>query len=262
MNLAGKEIIEVLTDLGFQNQGLRGNHFVLQKGSNTVLIPDEDELAEKTVISLIEQAGLSSKDILKLLKTQRAPSAPSLDDQPEKPQPRGRSPFSRAWSARAWAPPLALFRVLLGTMFLIAALEKAPWLSPPFGWYHDFLLAAELHPSFSFLPDMVRYVLLPNFTALGWIQYFLELFIGILLVAGLFTVLTSFIATVWIAFFWILAAGLPSQWQWSYILWISGLMLLWSMRAGRSFGVDQALARKAEQRKEDSGLWQFISWLV
>lgn len=263
MNISGKEILEVLTDLGFENQGLKGNHFVLNKGSHTILVPDEDELAERTVIGLIDQAGLSSKDILKLLKLQKAGSSvPSLDGD-EKPSPKGKGFFGRAWHARAWAAPLAAFRVLLGVLFIISALEKAPWLPTAFGWLKPFLEAVSASPANPLMKMIVDSIVLPGFSSFGWFQFIFELLFGLSLVLGLFTVLSSFLGMFWVVFFSALAVGLPDPFVmlWA-VMWISSVILMWTMRAGRSFGIDQAIAKVADSRKEESGFWRFISWLV
>lgn len=262
MDISGKEILEVLTDLGFENQGLKGNHFVLNKGSHTILVPDEDELAEKTVIGLIDQAGLSSKDILKLLKMQKSGSSvPSLDD--DNPAPSGKGFFGRAWNARSWAVPLAAFRIFLGVLFIISALEKAPWLPTAFGWLKPFLEAVSASPANPLMKMIVDSVILPDFISFGWLQYAIEMLLGLSLILGLFTVLSAFLGTFYVVFFSALAVGLPDPFVmlWA-VMWISSVILMWTMRAGRSFGIDQAIARAADQRKEDSGFWRFISWLV
>lgn len=262
MDLSGKEVLEVLTDLGFHNEGLKGNHFVLKKGHHTILLPDEDELAEKTILGVIDQAGLSSRDVLKLLKAQKTgASVPSLED--ESPAPSGRGFFGRAWNSRAWAAPLAAFRILLGILFIISALEKAPWLPGPFGWLRPFLEAVSESPANALMKSVVDTMILPGFNAFGWFQFSVEMLLGLSLVIGLFTVLTAFFGTFWAIFFASLAIGLPDPFVmlWA-VMWVSSMILMWTMRAGRSFGVDQALAKVARERQEESGFWRLVGWIV
>lgn len=260
MKLSGKEFLEILQDIGFSNDGLSGNHFVVKKSGKTILIPDEEELAEKTVLSLIDQAGLSNKDILKMLSLKMGQNIVSTQD--GKDAPSG-SACSNAWSARGWLLPVAALRIVLGVMFLISALEKAPWVPGPFGWLPAFLESVASSSSIPLVKSLVEETLIPNITTFGWFQYSIELVLAITLILGFFTVLFACLGILWVAFFSVLAISLPDPFVLLFcVLWIASMMLVWSTRAGRSLGIDQALARKANERKEESGFWRFVSWLV
>lgn len=261
MNISGKEILEVLQDIGFANDGLSGNHFVAKKGAKAVLIPDEDELAEKTVLTIIDQAGLSSKDIVKLLRVKRGESAkpPQIDDEPAPSD----GLFRRAWNAKGWLAPVAALRILLGLLFLLSALEKAPWVPGPFGWLKPFLESVSSSAQIPFVKSMVDSVLIPNLLNFGWFQYSVEMVFAVCLLLGFFTVIIGLVATLWAIFFSLLAVSLPDPFVMLYVsMWIGSLIVVFATRSGRSFGIDQAIARKANERKEESWFWRYVSWLV
>ncbi|MBI2208377.1 type II toxin-antitoxin system HicA family toxin [Candidatus Woesearchaeota archaeon] len=69
--LSGKDIIKVLSKIGFEHVRTKGSHAILnkqtEKGKVTVPVPLHKELAKGTLKSIMKQAGLSLEDLLKLL---------------------------------------------------------------------------------------------------------------------------------------------------------------------------------------------------
>jgi len=70
--LSGKEIIKVLSKIGFQHIRTKGSHAILskedkEKGKITIPVPLHPELAKGTLKSIINQAGLRLEDLLNLI---------------------------------------------------------------------------------------------------------------------------------------------------------------------------------------------------
>ncbi len=69
--LSGKDVIKVLEKIGFNHIRTRGSHAILKKqtaqGSKTIPVPLHKELAKGTLKSIMNQAGLSIEDLIKLL---------------------------------------------------------------------------------------------------------------------------------------------------------------------------------------------------
>lgn len=70
--LSGKEVIKILSKIGFVHERTSGSHAILNKhedgkGKITIPVPLHRELAKGTLKSIMRQAGLSLEDLLKLL---------------------------------------------------------------------------------------------------------------------------------------------------------------------------------------------------
>jgi len=72
--LSSKDIVRVLLKIGFEHAPKRGkgSHtaFVKKDKKNTrlVVVPDRNELPKGTLLSILEQAGISKTDLLRLLE--------------------------------------------------------------------------------------------------------------------------------------------------------------------------------------------------
>jgi predicted RNA binding protein YcfA (HicA-like mRNA interferase family) len=72
--LSSKEIIRVLLKIGFEYAPKRGkgSHIAFVKKDNNktrlVIVPDRQEIPKGTLLSILEQAGLSKDDLLRLLE--------------------------------------------------------------------------------------------------------------------------------------------------------------------------------------------------
>ena len=69
--LSGKEVIKILSKIGFKHIRTRGSHAILnkedkEKGKTTIPVPLHKELAKGTLKSIMRQAGLSLDDVLRL----------------------------------------------------------------------------------------------------------------------------------------------------------------------------------------------------
>jgi len=70
--LSGRELIKVLSKIGFEHVRTRGSHAILnkidaEKRKITIPVPLHDELAKGTLKSIMNQAEMNLDDLLKLL---------------------------------------------------------------------------------------------------------------------------------------------------------------------------------------------------
>jgi len=69
--LSGKEIVKILSKLGYKHVRTRGSHIILvrqtKEGKKTIPVPNHKELARGTLKAIIKQAGLKLDDFLELL---------------------------------------------------------------------------------------------------------------------------------------------------------------------------------------------------
>ena len=70
--LSFREVIKPLKSVGFEITRQSGSHIILVKIVNnkklTVVVPHHAELAKGTLLSIIQQSGLTKEEFLKLLK--------------------------------------------------------------------------------------------------------------------------------------------------------------------------------------------------
>ncbi len=71
--LSGKDVVKILSKIGFVHVRTTGSHAILnkhnsEKGKVTIPVPLHRELAKGTLKSIMNQAGLTLDDLLKLLK--------------------------------------------------------------------------------------------------------------------------------------------------------------------------------------------------
>jgi uncharacterized membrane protein YphA (DoxX/SURF4 family) len=90
-----------------------------------------------------------------------------------------------------------------------------------------------------------------------------ETFIGVSLIAGLFTRLGSLVAIGMAANITIGILGVPHEWGWTYVMLIMLPVLFLLTDAGRSFGVDAFVAPRLERAAAGgSRVAKLIRWLV
>ena len=69
--LSANKVIKALKSVGFQITRQSGSHIIIVKYSDgrkiTVVVPNHDEIAKGTLLSIISQSGLSKEEFLKLL---------------------------------------------------------------------------------------------------------------------------------------------------------------------------------------------------
>ncbi len=69
--VSGREMIRLLTKMGFRVVGSRGSHIRLKKRNEkvlTVVVPDHRELAKGTLRSIMRKANLTLEELTRLLE--------------------------------------------------------------------------------------------------------------------------------------------------------------------------------------------------
>ncbi len=71
--LSGKDVVKILSGIGFEHIRTRGSHAILkkidkEKGSKTIPVPLHKELAKGTLKSIMNQSGLTLDKLLELVK--------------------------------------------------------------------------------------------------------------------------------------------------------------------------------------------------
>ena len=69
--LSGKELIKILSSLGYKHVRTRGSHMILvrktKKGKKTIPVPNHKELAKGTLKAIMSQAGLKRDELLEMV---------------------------------------------------------------------------------------------------------------------------------------------------------------------------------------------------
>lgn len=63
--LSGRDLIDILKNLGFVVARQKGSHVSLQKGQYKTVVPLHDDLAKGTILGILKQCGLSKDDIVR-----------------------------------------------------------------------------------------------------------------------------------------------------------------------------------------------------
>lgn len=87
---------------------------------------------------------------------------------------------------------LGLLRMMFGVLWLDMALQKAPWVindGHRFGWLYGWIWTEIKNPTFEFYKTFLHDIVLTYFNAFGYLAFFTEMSLGILLLLGLLTVL-------------------------------------------------------------------------
>ena len=149
---------------------------------------------------------------------------------------------------------LALFRSVIGLMWIDMALQKAPWKGEEFGWLYGWIWKEINHPTFGWYKAFLEKVVLPNFTFFGYMTFFTEIFIGLSLLTGTVVVLgglAGFGMQVNIA---LGSFSVPGEWYWIWPLQILPHLVFLATRAGRYWGLDGWLRPRLADRRGPVGL--------
>ncbi len=257
-SLKGSDLADSLKKLGFKVLSKRGNHTILRKGNKRIIVPHSGELAKGTIASILEQAGLNLSD---LPITEPVEELDEFEEVKEEEIMEESGFFRSSCDTMSRIVPLAIYRVLIGFLFLQSALSKAPWLDD-FGWFGAAVNKVIAEPGLSVVGDLFSYVVKPNLAFFLLLQFLIEFTLALALLFGLFTVITSFFGQFWVLTVWISVLGWQNEWVWSYIMLFFALLLFWTMRAGRSFGLDYFLSVRANILKQNSMFWRMISWFT
>ena len=147
--------------------------------------------------------------------------------------------------AALWA--LAALRVFTGVLWLANLAWKLPpdfGRDDPEGLLYNFELAEE-HAVFGFLQSFVREVVIPNYTAFGWLVFIVEAIVGMLLVLGLFTRLAAFAGFVQALLITLLVVRAPDEWFWTYAMFLAIHAVLFLTPAAARLSLDALLRTRS-----------------
>jgi hypothetical protein len=137
-------------------------------------------------------------------------------------------------SARLSGIALAALRILAGLMWLANVIWKLP---PDFGekgrtgLYFWTRLAVD-HPVFPPYSWLVEHLVLPNFTAFGWLVFVVETLLAVLLLTGTAVRLAALIGIGQSLAIGLSVAEAPNEWPWAYAMMIAiHLVLLFAPSA-------------------------------
>ena len=160
---------------------------------------------------------------------------------------------------------MLISRLVIGYLWYTQLLWKLP---PTFGCPPNFAVTMNIHARTSGLCDWVGMMILyskwplqaslvkslvaPNMSWMGWIIFLMEAFVAVSLILGLFTRLGGLAALLQAINLYIGVSAAPGEWYWTYgMLATLGLIFL-AIPTGRMFGID-AWLRPRLQTAADHG---------
>jgi uncharacterized membrane protein YphA (DoxX/SURF4 family) len=135
-------------------------------------------------------------------------------------------------------------RGVVGLMWWQQSLWKVP---PDFDSLRHWVDEMIKNAAFPIQAQLLQNVVLPNFTAFGYLIYSLEVTIGISLIIGLFVRATSAIGALMILNIYLGLYRSDSEWPWTYAFLVLLMIIIAVERYGRSLGADALIAMRAQQ---------------
>ncbi len=141
---------------------------------------------------------------------------------------------------------IGLCRIAFGLMWLYGASWKIP---PSFGqdantglWH--WVQQAIQHPAFTWYGNFLEGVVVPHFALFAWLALLLELLVGLSLLVGLFTRISSALGLLMSLNLLIGLAAHPAKTAVTYTMMIMFHLLFIITNAGLNWGIDQVLLEK------------------
>jgi uncharacterized membrane protein YphA (DoxX/SURF4 family) len=147
-----------------------------------------------------------------------------------------------------------IVRGVVGLMWWQQSLWKVP---PDFDSLRHWVDEMIKNAAFPIQAQLLQSVVLPNFTAFGYLIYSLEVLIGISLIIGLFVRATSTIGALMIFNIYLGLYRSDSEWPWTYAFLVLLMVLFAVERYGRSLGADALIAARIEGAKGPAHL---LTW--
>jgi uncharacterized membrane protein YphA (DoxX/SURF4 family) len=150
-------------------------------------------------------------------------------------------------SARLSGIALAVLRILAGLMWLANVIWKFP---PDFGekgrtgLYFWTRLAVD-HPVFPPYSWLVEHLVLPNFTAFGWLVFVVETLLAVLLLTGTAVRLAALVGIGQSLAIGLSVAEAPNEWPWAYAMMIGIHLVLLLAPSAQYAAVDAVRAASA-----------------
>ncbi len=188
---------------------------------------------------------------------------------------KAREGFAHLW-------PVRVASIVIGVLWFTQVLWKLPWdtfgspglkanLTPsaqqpgPFidngqGLYHWMTVEA-LHGNWlvPFYGDLIKNLALPNWQLVGWLTFFMEAFIAISLIFGLFTRLGGLVSFVQAINLFLGLSQAPGEWVWTYIMLFTLGFIFMLTGPGRLWGIDALL--RPRLREQAAGGSSLAKWL-
>lgn len=142
---------------------------------------------------------------------------------------------------------LAGARILLGVLWLANLAWKLPpefGRDDPEGLLYSFELAAD-HALVEPLRTLAADVLIPHFTAFGWLVFLVELAVGLSLLLGLWTRIGALLGVAQAVAITLLVVRAPDEWLWTYVLLIALSLVVALTPSGARLSLDARLERRA-----------------
>jgi predicted RNA binding protein YcfA (HicA-like mRNA interferase family) len=67
-SVSWSKVIKALTKAGFKIVSQKGSHIFLSDGKHKLTVPRHDPIKKGTLLAIIQQAGLTREEFLKLIK--------------------------------------------------------------------------------------------------------------------------------------------------------------------------------------------------
>jgi len=158
---------------------------------------------------------------------------------------------------------LVISRVAIGFLWLAQLFWKLP---PTFGCPPNFAVTTAINARTSGLCDwvglmtlysrwtlqasLVKSLVVPHMALFGWIIFFMEAFVALCLILGLFTRLGGLAALVQGINLYIGVSAVPGEWPWSYVMLAILGLIFFSVPAGRILGLDAWLRPRLQAGAE------------
>lgn len=151
---------------------------------------------------------------------------------------------------RAGDAALAGLRILVGLLWLYNVAWKLP---PDFGessgsGVYGYSLDAVEHPVFPPYSWVVEQVVLPNFTAFGWMVLVVETLLAVLLLTGTLVRVAALVGVGQSLAIGLSVAQTPGEWPWAYWMMIGIHVVLLFTASGRVAAVDSVRAEATTGR--------------
>jgi thiosulfate dehydrogenase [quinone] large subunit len=166
-----------------------------------------------------------------------------------------------------WIGRIGLFasRLIIGYLWITQLQWKMP---PTFGCPSDFAVSVSLQQRTTGLCDwtglmaayskvplhaaLVKNVIIPNISWMGWGIWLMEAFIAVSLILGLFSRLGGLVGFIQAVNLYIGLTAIPFEWYWTYGMLYTLQLIFVALPPGRVWGVDAWLRPRLESAS-DSG---------
>ncbi len=135
-------------------------------------------------------------------------------------------------------------RGIVGLMWWQQSLWKVP---PDFDSLRHWVEEMIKNTAFPIQAELLEKLVLPNFTAFGYLIYSLEVIIGISLIVGLFVRATSTIGALMILNIYLGLYRSETEWPWTYAFLVLLMIIFAVERYGRSLGADALIAARTQK---------------